>query len=604
MVWFVFLILNFKTKYYHQTLKKRDMNYQEFPEEVKGKVEGWLQGNYDQDTKNTMKILKEENPDELFDGFYKSLSFGTAGLRGVMGVGPNRMNRYTVGMSTQGLANYVKEYYAGLKALRVIIAYDCRHNGELFAKTAAKILIANGISAFLFEALRPTPELSFAVRHFSAQAGIVITASHNPKEYNGYKVYWDDGGQIISPHDKNLIKHVGAITNIDDVKWDGNEKDIQYLGEEFDRLYLDKVKSLSLSPEIIRKNKDMKIVFTPIHGTGVKLVPESLQNFGFENIIHVPEQDVVDGDFPTVESPNPEERVAMEMAIKKAEETDADLIMATDPDADRVGVGVKNNKGRFVLLNGNQTASLLCYYMMHKWSENGKLAGKEFIVKTIVTTELLVDIAKKYKVDYYDVLTGFKYIGGIIKENEGKKQFIVGGEESYGYLAGDFVRDKDAVISASLIAETAAWARENGKSMFELLLDIYLEFGMYLESMSYIVKKGKTGAEEIQKMMHDFRHSPPNEINGSQIVMIKDYQEQKIKYLETGKEENIDLPVSNVLQFFLEDETKISVRPSGTEPKIKFYIAVKASLASRDDFDDVSVLLSQKIKDIGKSLGI
>ncbi len=580
------------------------MTNKELLQQVRATANEWLSGNYDEETKKQVKHLMENDEKELVESFYKWLDFGTAGLRGIMGVGPNRMNKYTVGVATQGLANYLNKDFSGLKEKKVVIAYDCRHKGLFFAETAASVLIANGIQAYIFEELRPTPELSFAVRHLGAQAGIVVTASHNPKEYNGYKVYWDDGGQIISPHDTNLMTEVAEIKTIDQVKFDEDKSKISYIGEEIDKIYLEKLHSLSLSPEIIKKNSDMKIVFTPIHGTGVRLVPESLRKFGFTNVIAIPEQDIVDGDFPTVESPNPEEAGALKMAIEKAKETNAELVMATDPDADRVGIAVKNDKNEFVLLNGNQTGALFFYYMMRKWAEKGKITGKEFIVKTIVTTEMLVDIAKRYGVKYYDVLTGFKYIGGMIRELEGKEQFICGGEESYGYLAGDFVRDKDAVASAALIAETAAWAKENGKSMFELLVDIYMEFGFYKEKMVYIVKKGKEGAEEIQKMMHDFRHKRPETLNDSKIVKVKDYQSSKEIELVSGEEKDILLPKSNVLQFFLEDGTKISIRPSGTEPKIKFYVGVKGELNSKDDYYKVSEMLDQKIKNVAQDLGI
>jgi phosphoglucomutase len=569
------------------------MENNELLAQVKAEARLWMTGNYDYETKEKVQHIMEHDEKELVDAFYRWLEFGTAGLRGIMGVGPNRMNKYTVGMASQGLANYLKSQFPDKTDIKVAIAYDCRNNGLSFSKITAKILIANGIQVFIFESLRPTPELSFAVRHLNCQAGIVVTASHNPKEYNGYKVYWDDGGQIIAPHDKNLMTEVSKITSPDQVKFDGDENQIQYLGKEIDDVYLDQIKALSLSPEAIQRNHNMKIVYTPIHGTGVHLVPESLKRFGFTNIIHVPEQDVTDGNFPTVISPNPEEHTALEMALAKAKETDADLLLATDPDADRVGIAIKNNKNEFILLNGNQTGSLLIYYLVRKWAENGKLTGKEFIVKTIVTTELQADIAKKYKVEYYDVLTGFKYIGGVILENEGKKTFIAGGEESYGYLAGDFVRDKDAVSASCLIAEVAAWAKDNGKTMFELLQDIYLEFGFYKESMNYITKKGKTGADEIQKIMHD-----------SRIVLVKDYELRKEIDVNTGDQKDITLPKSNVLQFFLEDGTKISIRPSGTEPKIKFYIGAKLPLTDRNEFSKTEKQLDSKIADISKDLGI
>lgn len=576
----------------------------ELLEQVKQKANQWLGAGYDEETRKQVKYLMENDEKELFESFYKGLDFGTAGLRGIMGVGPNRMNKYTIGIATQGLCNYLKRDFSNLDEIRVVIAFDCRNNGKYFAQITASVLIANGISAYIFDELRPTPELSFAVRHLNAQAGIVITASHNPKEYNGYKVYWNDGGQIIAPHDKNLMTEVASITTLEQVKFDGDVSKINYLGQEIDDIYLQKVIALSLSPECIERNKNMKIVFTPIHGTGVKLVPEALEKMGFKNIIHVPEQDITDGNFPTVKSPNPEEASALAMALQKAKETDAELVMATDPDADRVGIAIKNDKGEYILLNGNQTGSLLFYYIMRKWAEKGKIKGSEYIVKTIVTTELLVEIAQKFGIEYYDVLTGFKYIGGIINQNEGKKQFICGGEESYGYLVDEFVRDKDAVIAAALIAETAAWAKDNGKTLFEMLQDIYIEFGFYYEQMTYITKKGKEGADEIKKMMYDFRFNRPKTINGSEIVCVKDYETLKELDVKSGNEKTINLPVSDVLQFILADGTIISVRPSGTEPKIKFYIGVKEKLENRAQYYDVLTKLENKIKNIGKELGI
>jgi phosphoglucomutase len=570
--------------------------------EVKIRAQGWLDGNYDFETKKQVKDLLENNEKELTETFYRDLEFGTGGLRGIMGVGTNRMNIYTVGMATQGLSNYLKNNFKTLKQIKTAVAFDSRNNSRLFAETTAKIFAANGFKVYLFESLRPTPELSFAIRQFGCQSGIVITASHNPKEYNGYKAYWDDGGQIINPHDKNIIGEVQKIKSVDEVLFNGNESNIEIIGSEIDEIYTNQIKTLSLSPEIIARQKDLKIVYTPIHGTGVELVPMSLRKFGFTNIYHVPEQDIVDGNFPTVHSPNPEETAALAMAIKKAEEIDADLVMATDPDADRVGVAVKDNKGKFIILNGNQTASLLINYLLTKWSEKGKLSGKEYIVKTIVTTELLAGIAKKFKVAYFDVLTGFKYIADIIKQNEGMKVFIGGGEESYGYLAGEFVRDKDAVISCSLIAEIAAWAKDKGKSMFEMLLDIYKEFGFFKERLISVTKKGKEGTEEIQRMMQGYRLTPPQTINGSNIVKIADYQNKEITNTFTGKKTNIDLPKSDALQFFTEDGSKISVRPSGTEPKIKFYFGVKDKLEKIEDFDKVNTRLEERIDGIIKDL--
>jgi phosphoglucomutase len=514
------------------------------------------------------------------------------------------MNIYTVGMATQGLSNYIKKNFSQLKQIKVAVAYDSRNNSRLFAETTANIFAANGFKVYLFEELKPTPELSFAIRQFGCQSGVVITASHNPKEYNGYKAYWEDGGQVIAPHDKNIIEEVQNIKTIDEIKFSGNSGSIENVGKDFDEIYTDMIKGLSLSPEIISKHKDLKIVYTPIHGTGVKLVPMALRKLGFTNVFNVPEQDVVSGDFPTVYSPNPEETAALKMAIEKAQKVDADIVMATDPDADRVGVAVKDNKGKFIILNGNQTAALLTNYLLKKWGEKGKLTGNEYIVKTIVTTELLADIAKKYKVEYFDVLTGFKFIADIILKNEGKKTFIGGGEESYGFLVGESVRDKDAISACALVAETAAWAKDQKKSLFELLVEIYKEFGFYYESLHSVVKKGKEGAEEIQKMMKIFRENPPKSINGSRVIKIADYQKQEFLIPETGKKQAIDLPKSNVLQFFTADGSKISVRPSGTEPKIKFYFGVKDTLEDFDKFDSVHKLLEARIEGIKKDLGI
>jgi len=564
----------------------------------------WLQGNYDEETKNAIKALMENDEKELEDSFYKDLEFGTGGLRGIMGVGTNRMNIYVVSKATQGFANYIKTNFSDKKEIKVAVAHDCRNNSKLFAETTAKIFSANGFKVFLFEDLRPTPELSYSIRELGCQAGVVITASHNPKKYNGYKAYWEDGGQLIAPHDKNVITEVLKVKSIDDVKTNANDSLIEILGADFDKKYIGEIKKLSLQPEIIKKHKDMKIVFTPIHGTGVKLAPMALKAFGFENIINVPEQDVVSGDFPTVKSPNPEEKAALQMAIDKAKETNADLVMATDPDADRVGIVVKDNKGEYIILNGNQTGAVLVNYLIKNWKENGKLQGKEYIVKTIVTTELLVDIANKYGVEYFDVLTGFKFIADIIKKNEGTKKFIGGGEESYGYLAGEFVRDKDAIMACALIAEAAAVAEENGKTLFDELVEIYTEYDFYKEDLVSVVKEGKAGLEEIAQMMVDYRSNPPKEINGSKVVSIKDYDCSEEKNIVTGATTKIDLPKSNVLQFFTEDGSKISVRPSGTEPKIKFYFGVKDSLASKADYDAVNQKLDQKIENIKKSLGI
>jgi phosphoglucomutase len=562
------------------------------------RAEKWLTGNYDQETKEQVQRLLNDNSTELTDAFYKDLEFGTGGLRGIMGVGTNRMNKYTVGMATQGLANYMKKMFTGKNEIAIAIAYDSRRNNTFFANITADVMSANGIRVFLFEDLRPVPELSFTIRHLKCQAGVVITASHNPPEYNGYKAFWEDGGQLLSPHDKNVIAEVNKIKSLDDVNFTRDESHITIIGAEIDKEYLKSITSLSLSPDIIKKHQDLKIVYTPIHGSGVKLVPAALRNFGFKNIIHVPEQDTPDGNFSTVKSPNPEEPAALTMALKKAEEVDADLVMATDPDADRVGIAVKNNKNEFVLLNGNESATLLIYYLLSAWKRSGKITGKEYIVKTIVTSEILKEMADAYGVECFDTLTGFKYIAQKIGELEGIKQFIGGGEESYGYLVGDFVRDKDAVISCCMIAETAAWAKEQGKTLYELLPEIYLEFGFYKEKLISVVKKGKQGAAEIQQMMENFRDNPPRTVNGSELILIKDYLQQKETDLVDQKVRPIDLPKSNVLQFFLKDGSKISIRPSGTEPKIKFYFGVREKLERIGDFNLISNQLDQKIVQI------
>jgi phosphoglucomutase len=508
------------------------------------------------------------------------------------------MNIYTVGMATQGLSNYILKNFSDLPVIKVAIAYDSRNNSRLFAETAAGIFAGNGFEVYLFDSLRPTPELSFAIRHLHCQSGIVLTASHNPKEYNGYKAYWDDGGQVVAPHDDNIIEEVTKIKSIHDVKFNGPKSKIHSIGSEIDEIYTDKIKKLSLSPEVLSRQSNMKIVYTPIHGSGVKLVPMILAKLGFKNIIHVPEQDISDGNFPTVISPNPEESAALNLALQKAKENDADLVMATDPDADRVGIAVKDKSGNHILLNGNQAASILLYYLLTRWKENNKLKGKEYLVKTIVTTELIADMAKVFNVPCYDVLTGFKFIAEVIKEKEGKMTFIGGGEESYGYLAGEFVRDKDAVMSCALLAEAAAWAKDQNLSVYELLLDIYVKYGFYKESLLSVTKKGKAGAEEIKLMMEEFRKNPPKTLGGSEVIRFIDYQIHKSFDLTNGSSTTIDLPKSNVLQFITKDGSKISVRPSGTEPKIKFYFGVKEKLASIQEFDAVSEKAQQKIDKI------
>ncbi len=554
------------------------------------KAQTWLSEDFDLETRKAVQNLLDNNDNELVESFYKDLEFGTGGLRGIMGAGTNRMNKYTVGMASLGLGRYIKSQFKNLPQIKVVIAYDCRNNSPFFAETAAKILSSLNFKVYLFESLRPTPELSFAIRQLNCQSGIVITASHNPKEYNGFKAYWNEGGQLISPHDTNVIKEVNKV-NISDLDFEGNPENIKTLGVDFDEMYLNKIHALSLNPDIIKKHKDLNIVYTPIHGTGVNLVPQSLKQFGFENVNIVEEQAVVDGNFPTVHSPNPEERSALEMAIAKANASNAELVMATDPDADRVGIAVRDLNNKFVLLNGNQTGALLINYLLSQWKAKGKLTGKEYIVKTIVTSELLVDMANKYEVEYFDVLTGFKFIADVIKQNEGAKTFIGGGEESYGYLAGEFVRDKDAVMSCSLIAEAAAFAKNQGMTLYQQLLDIYKTYGIYYEDLISVVKKGKEGSELIQQMMTDYRANPPKKINNSNLVQIKDYQKSRVLDIETQSIVEINLPKSNVLQFFLDDGTKISVRPSGTEPKIKFYISVKDNYSGDIDAD---ILKAQK----------
>ncbi len=571
---------------------------------VKKKAENWLNSNIDEQTKKQIKHLLENNEKELVESFYKDLEFGTGGLRGIMGVGTNRMNIYTLGMATQGLSNYLKKEFRRLKEIKTAIAHDSRNNSRLFAETTARIFAANGFRVYLFDELRPTPELSFAIRYYGCQSGVVITASHNPKEYNGYKVYWEDGGQIIQPHDKNIIAEVQKITSINKINFKGNDDNITIIGKELDEIYTDKIKSLSLSPEIINRNKSLKIVYTPIHGTGVRLAPMSLRKMGFKNIISVPEQDVTSGDFPTVKSPNPEESAALKMAVQKAEEKDADIVLGTDPDSDRVGVVVKDSHGEYIILNGNQTASILINYLLTRWSEKGKITGREYIVKTIVTTELLTEIAKKYGVEHFNVLTGFKYIADVIRHFEGKKVFIGGGEESYGYLAGDFVRDKDAIISCSLIAEAAAWARDQNLTLYEMLLQIYVEYGFFKEHLISIIRKGKEGADEIALMMKNFRNNPPSRINNSEVIDVIDYLDNKSLEKINRRNGEIKIPASNVLQFFTRDGSKISIRPSGTEPKIKFYLSVKENLDQLNNFDIVNSTLDNRIEDIINNLKI
>jgi len=581
------------------------MQTNEIPANVLTKAQEWLSGNYDATTKaEVKKLFDKEDSGDLVDAFYRDLEFGTGGLRGIMGVGSNRMNIYTVGAATQGLSNYLNKAFAHLPEIKVAIGHDCRNNSRLFAETAAAIFSSNGIRVYLFESLRPTPELSFAIRELGLQSGIILTASHNPKEYNGYKAYWDDGSQIVEPHDLNIIAEVGKV-KVDDIRFKGRPELIVPLGADMDERYLKKVVSVSLSPEAIKKQHDLKIVYTPIHGTGVKLVPMALAKMGFTNVIHIPEQDVVSGEFPTVISPNPEEPAALALALKKAQEVDADLVMATDPDADRLGIAVKNDKGEFILVNGNQTVLIFLYYIITKRKELGMITGNEYIVKTIVTSELAAEIAARNGVECFDCYTGFKYIAEIIRDNEGKKSYIGGGEESFGFLPADFVRDKDAVTSCALMAEIAAWAKDNKLSLFQLLQDIYLTYGYSREKMKYIVRKGKSGAEEIEQLMVRFRNNPPKQLAGSVLEWVKDYDTLIEKNLLTGEQRPIyQKTTANVLQFFTKDGTKVSVRPSGTEPKIKFYIEVKSPIGSRQEFDEVELSTSNKIDEVMNDLAI
>src|SRR5690554_250744 len=567
---------------------------------VTDKASSWLNDNYDVETKaEVQRMLDNEDKKELIDAFYKDLEFGTGGLRGIMGVGSNRMNKYTIGAATQGLANYLKKEFSDLEEIKVVIGHDCRNNSRYFAETVANIFSANGIKAFLFEDLRPTPEISFAIRELGCQSGVILTASHNPKEYNGYKAYWNDGAQIVAPHDKNIIEEVRKISDVSSIKFDGNPELIEILGAEMDEKFIDTVASLSFNPDVIKRQKEMKIVFSPIHGTTVKILPAALNRIGFENIIHVPEQDVVSGDFPTVVSPNPEEPAALEMAIAKAEATGAELVAASDPDGDRLGIAIRNDDDQFILVNGNQTALLITWYMVSQWKERGLLTGKEFIVKTIVTTELLKEIALKNEIGFYDTYTGFKWIASVIRELEGKQKYICGGEESYGFLPGDYVRDKDSVGAICMIAEVAAWAKDQGKTLYQLLKDIYIEYGFSQERLISIVRKGKAGADEIKAMMQDFRSNPPATLGGSKVCLIKDYSTLKASNPLTGKSEQLDFPAtSDVLQFFTEDGSKVSVRPSGTEPKIKFYFEVKTDMAAREDFEAATQTGNEKIDHI------
>ena len=582
------------------------MQNEELLKEVTARAQVWLGAGYDEETRAAVQAMLD-NPDktELIESFYRDLEFGTGGLRGIMGAGTNRMNIYTVGSATQGLANYLKKNFANLPLISVAIGYDCRNNSRKFAEISADIFSANGIKVYLFESLRPTPEVSFAIRELGCQAGINLTASHNPKEYNGYKAYWSDGAQVIAPHDTGIIDEVNKIAAVTDIKFERNPKLVEIIGEDIDKIYLDRIKTLSLCPDIIAKHHDIPIVYTPIHGTGVKMIPASLANFGFTNIIHVPEQDVVSGDFPTVVSPNPEEPAALDMAVKRAIETNAELVMASDPDADRIGIAVKNDKGEWILVNGNQIVMLMLNYIMTAYQERGLLKGNEFIVKTIVTTETIKTIAERNNIKMYDCYTGFKWIASVIRDLEGKERYIGGGEESYGFLAQDFVRDKDAVSAMSLMAEIAAWAKDRGMTMYQMIQDIYLKYGFSKEKGISVVRKGKQGAEEIQAMMKTFRENPVKTLAGSPVVLIKDYQNLTATDAE-GNVTKLDMPCSsNVLQYFTAAGDKISVRPSGTEPKIKFYIEVRGiAMNSYADYDEANRLADEKIEAFKKDLGI
>ncbi len=571
------------------------------PEE---KARHWLNSNIDQEAKDEIRRMLDhpDNP-ELEESFYKDLEFGTGGLRGIMGIGSNRMNKYTVGMATQGLANYLRSTFPG-QDIRVAIAYDSRNNSAYFADITASVFSANDIRVYFFTELRPTPELSFALRYFKCKSGVVITASHNPKEYNGYKAYWDDGAQVTPPHDVNIMEEVKKISGIDEINFEKNEAYIQYIGVEIDDLYLAEVKKLSLNPDVIERQKNLKILFSPIHGTGITLIPRILKELGFNNVQVIKEQSKPDGNFPTVTYPNPEEAEALSLAITKAQELDANLIMATDPDADRVGIAVKNNHGDFQLLNGNQTASLLIHYLISQWKAKGKIDGRQYIVKTIVTSDLMDAIAEENGVECFNTLTGFKFIAIILRELEGEKEFIGGGEESYGFMISDFVRDKDAVSACAMIAEMTAYAQDQGKSLFDMLIDMYVTYGFYLERLISVTKKGISGEEEISRMMKSLRENPPAEINGSKLVAVRDYASSEEKELVSGNVKKLDFPTANVLQFFTADGSKISARPSGTEPKIKFYFSVNDTLSSPDKFDKMQAILNSRIDSIIRDMGL
>lgn len=582
------------------------MENKELLKQVTSKANVWLAGEYDPETRAAVqRMLDNTDKTELIESFYKDLEFGTGGLRGIMGVGSNRINKYTIGSATQGLSNYLLKQFSHLDQIKVVIGYDCRNNSKYFGQVVADIFSANGIKVYLFENLRPTPEVSFAIRTLGCQSGVILTASHNPKEYNGYKAYWDDGAQVTPPHDKSIIDEVNNISSVSEIKFTGNPALIESLGEDMDNKFIESLKAILLSPESIKRHHNIGIVYTPLHGTGGQIVPKALKAYGFTNIIHVPEQDVVDGNFPTVVSPNPEEPAAMEMAVKKGIETNAELVFATDPDADRFGAGVRDTNGNFILLNGNQTMIILVYYLVTRWRELGKLTGSEYTVRTIVTSELTQVISEKNGVEMFECFTGFKWIASVMRQLEGKRKYIGGGEESYGFLAEDFIRDKDSVSAAALFAEIAAWCKDNGRTIYEMLQDIYVEYGFSKEKGISVVKKGMSGAQEIQSMMDNFRNNPLKEIAGSKVILIKDFETLEAKDTITGKISKLDMPAtSNVLQYFTEDRTKVSIRPSGTEPKIKFYIEAVDKLPSRADFDKVDTSTEAKIQQICKDLGI
>ena len=564
---------------------------------IQQKINTWLEGNYDDTVKEYLRTAQRENPGELADAFYRNLEFGTGGLRGIMGVGTNRMNKYTVGMATQGYANYLKQSFPN-QEIKVAIAHDCRNNSRQFAEITANVFAANGIKVFLFESLRPTPELSFTIRHFQCQGGVVCTASHNPKEYNGYKAYWTDGGQLVPPHDKNVIREVEKIASVDEVQWNGGEHNITIIGREVDEAYMEMLKSLSVYPEVIQKQHDLRIVYTSIHGTGIVLVPEVLKRFGFTNVTVVEEQSTPDGNFPTVVYPNPEESEAMSIGLQKAKELDADILLGTDPDSDRVGIGVKDTNGNWVLMNGNQTAVLAFNYMIEARKSKGIARSNDMVVKTIVTTEMIDEIARQNGVKCYNVLTGFKWIAELIKEKEGQENYIIGGEESYGLMIGDKVRDKDAISAVALLCEMAAYEKNKGRSLFEKMIDLYVQYGFYKEHLISITKKGMDGQQQIAAMMESYRNNPPQTINGSAVVELLDYEKRVAKNLQSGESRDISLPKSNVLQFILADGSKISARPSGTEPKIKFYFSVHTKLGSAGEFGKVSKELDERIEGI------